>query len=63
MSKTDMALTLPASLAPRRLAIRRPPLTLPKFVLEAVLPQRFRDSELHLWVVRLLHEAAGSKPS
>lgn len=63
VSKTDMALTLPASLAPRRLAIRRPPLSLPGFVLEAVLPQRLRDSELHLWAVRLLHEAAGSKPS
>jgi DNA-binding transcriptional LysR family regulator len=63
VSKTDMALTLPASLAPRRFAIRRPPLALPGFVLEAVLPQRLRDSELHLWVVRLLHEATGSKPS
>lgn len=60
VSRTDMALTLPASLAPRHLAIRRPPLALPGFVLEAVLPQRLRDSELHLWVVRLLHEATSA---
>ena len=60
VSTSDMALTLPASLAPRRLAIRRPPLPLPGFVLEAVLPQRLRDSELHRWVVQMLHAATGS---
>lgn len=58
-----MALTLPASLAPRRLAIRRPPLALPGFVLEAVLPKRLRDSELHRWVVQLLHGATRREPS
>jgi hypothetical protein len=63
VSRSDMALTLPASLAPRRLAIRRPPLALPGFVLEAVLPKRLRDSELHRWVVQLLHGATGREPS
>jgi hypothetical protein len=60
VSTSDLALTLPASMAPRRLAIRRPPLALPGFVLEAVLPQRLRDSELHRWVVQLLHEASAA---
>ena len=60
VSRSDLALTLPASLAPKRLAIRKPPLQLPGFVLEAVLPRRLRDSELHRWLLRLLREAAGA---
>lgn len=60
VSTSDLALTLPASMAPPRLAIRRPPLALPGFALEAVLPRRLRDSELHRWVVQLLHESLGS---
>lgn len=63
VSRSDMALTLPASLAPRGLAIRRPPLALPGFMLEAVLPKRLRDSELHRWFVQLLHGATGREPS
>ncbi len=54
VAKNDLVLTLPASLAPARLAVRQPPLVLPGFVLQAVWPRRLHDSELHRWVRGLL---------
>jgi DNA-binding transcriptional LysR family regulator len=60
VSKSNMALTLPASLAPRRLAVLHPPLPLPGFVLEALCPARQRHSELLHWAIQLLHAAASS---
>jgi DNA-binding transcriptional LysR family regulator len=54
VSKTDLALTLPASLAPRRLAVRRTPLEVPSFVLEAVWPNRVHASEQFRWLRALV---------
>jgi hypothetical protein len=54
VSKTDLALTLPASLASHRLAFRRTPVEVPSFVLEAVWPNRVHASEQLRWLRALV---------
>ncbi len=59
VSKSDLVLTLPSSLAPKRLCIRRPPLGLPGFVLQSVWPKRLNESPLHIWIRDLLRQVGG----
>ena len=64
VSESDLALTLPASLAPHGLAIRRTPLDIPSFVLEAVWPDRVHASEQFRWLRALVQrEARPRKPT